>query len=170
MKNMSIEVPFFWRLVAVASTFVAFYYTWPVDPKSDPNAPPDLNPRTFTRCVVHSVLPDSEDHMVVRMRIPVQLLPADDSHLANAIHHIYVKDDDMQVERPYTPLFGIGMDGRMLFWIKKYKGGEVSNWISRLKSNRSIEVRGPIQQWDWRSGSWDEIIMAGALLDRSECL
>ncbi|KIM21024.1 hypothetical protein M408DRAFT_81089 [Serendipita vermifera MAFF 305830] len=67
----------------------------------------------------------------------------------------------MQIERPYTPINGVGVDGKMTFWIKKYPGGEVSNWISKLQKNRNIEIRGPVQQWDWRSGSWDEIVMIG---------
>ena len=131
--------------------------------------PPDLNLRSFTQAVIHSITHDppelgsKADHMVVRMTIPHQFLPKDDSHLANAIHHIYIRDDDMQVERPYTPLYGIGADGKVVLWIKKYPGGEVSNWISRRKRNENVGVRGPILQWDWRSGSWDEIIMVRAL-------
>jgi hypothetical protein len=162
-------VPFFWRLVAVGTTFIAFYYTWrPLDdPKKDPRNPPDLGPRQFTRCTVLSVKPDppeagnKADHVVIQMNVPVRFLPEDGSYLANAIHHVYIKDDDMQIERPYTPLNGIGIDGKMDFWIKKYPGGEVSNWLSRLPRHRGIEVRGPVQQWDWRSGDWDEIIMVG---------
>jgi cytochrome-b5 reductase len=98
------------------------------------------------------------------MGVAAQNLPKDGSYLTNAIHHIYIKDDDMQIERPYTPINGVGVDGKMMFWIKKYPGGEVSNWISRLFKNRNIEVRGPVQQWDWRSGSWDEIVMVSVCL------
>ncbi|CAG8705785.1 6077_t:CDS:2, partial [Acaulospora colombiana] len=140
-------VPFFWRLVAVGTTFVAFYYTWrPLDdPKKDPRNPPDLGPHQFTRCTVLSLKPDppeagnKADHVVIQMNVPVRFLPEDGSYLANAIHHVYIKDDDMQIERPYTPLNGIGVDGKMDFWIKKYPGGEVSNWLSRLPRHRNIE-------------------------------
>ncbi|CAG7848307.1 SubName: Full=Uncharacterized protein {ECO:0000313/EMBL:CCA77451.1} [Serendipita indica DSM 11827] len=80
--------------------------------------------------------------------------------MPNGIYHVYVKDEDMQVERPYTPINGIGVDGRMIFWIKRYPRGEVSNWIAR-QAGKSIEIRGPIQQWDWRKEECDEIIMIG---------
>jgi Oxidoreductase FAD-binding domain len=164
--------PLFLRLLAVGSTFFAFYYVWrPFDnQKNAPGAAPDFGPRTFARCIIHSVTPDPPEdgnranHIVVHMGIPAQNLPKDGSYLTNAMHHIYIKDDDMQIERPYTPINGVGVDGKMTFWIKKYPSGEVSNWISRLFKNRNIEVRGPVQQWDWRSGSWDEIVMVRAYL------
>jgi Oxidoreductase FAD-binding domain len=157
------------RVIAVGSTLLAFYFTYWTSPEKTSERPPDLNLRTFTRAVIHSVTHDppklgsKPDCMVVRMTIPQQFLPKDDSHLANAIHHIYIRDDDMQVERPYTPLYGIGADGKIVLWVKKYPGGEVSNWISRRKRNENVGVRGPILQWDWRSGPWDEIIMVRAL-------
>jgi len=164
------RAPFGLRMLAVGSTLVAFYFTYWTSAAETSERPPDLNLRTFTRAVVHSITQDppdlgsKADHMVVRMTIPQQFLPKDASHLANAIHHIYIRDDDMQVERPYTPLYGIGTDGKVVLWVKKHAGGEVSNWISRRKRNESVGVRGPVLQWDWRSGSWDEIIMVRALL------
>jgi len=163
------RAPFGIRILAVGSTFLAFYFVYWTSTEKTSERPPDLNLRTFTRAVVHSITPDppelrsKADHMVVRMAIPQQFLPKDDSHLGHAIHHIYIRDDDMQVERPYTPLYGIGADGQMVLWVKKYPGGEVSNWISRRKRNENVGVRGPVLQWDWLSGSWDEIIMVRAL-------
>lgn len=161
--------PLFLRLLAVGSTFFAFSYIWRPfdDPKDGPGTVAAFGPRTFARSIVHSVTPDPPEagrqanHVIVHLGIPTRSLPKDESYLTNAIHHIYIKDDDMQIERPYTPINGVGVDGKMTFWIKKYPGGEVSNWISRLQKNRNIEVRGPVQQWDWRSGSWDEIVMVG---------
>jgi hypothetical protein len=164
------RAPFGLRILAVGSTLLAFYFTYWTSTEKTSERPPDLNLRTFTRAVVHSITLDppelgsKADHMIVKMAIPQQFLPKDRSHLAHAIHHIYIRDDDMQVERPYTPLYGIGADGKMVLWVKKYPGGEVSNWISRRKRNENVGVRGPVLQWDWRSGSWDEIIMVRALL------
>ena len=171
-QNPRRPAPLFLRLLAVGSTFFAFFYVWrPFEnPKDGPRAAPALGPRTFARCVVHSVVPDPPeagkraDHIMVHMGIPARTLPEDGSYLTNAIHHVYIKDDDMQIERPYTPINGIGVDGKVMFWIKKYPGGEVSNWISRLHKGRIIEIRGPVQQWDWRSGSWDEIVMVSIRL------
>ena len=163
------RAPFGLRILAVGSTFAAFYFTYWTSTDKTSERPPDLNLRTFTRAVIHSITHDppelgsKADHMVVRMSIPQQYLPKDGSHLAHAIHHIYIRDDDMQVERPYTPLSGVGADGKMVLWIKKYPGGEVSNWISRRRRNENVGIRGPVLQWDWRSGSWDEIIMVRIL-------
>jgi cytochrome-b5 reductase len=163
------RAPFGLRVLAVGSTLLAFYFTYWTSTGKTSERPPDLNLSTFTQAVVHSITHDppelgsKADHMVVRMAIPQQLLPKDGSHLARAIHHIYVRDDDMQVERPYTPLSGIQADGKMVFWVKKYPGGEVSNWISRRKRNENVGIRGPVLQWDWRSGPWDEIIMVRVL-------
>ena len=161
------------RVLAVGSIALAFYVTyWASSTAQTSDTPPDLNVRTFTRAVIHSITHDppelgsKADHVVVRMTIPRQLLPTDGSHLAGAIHHIYIRDDDMQVERPYTPLSGIGADGKVVLWVRKYPGGEVSNWISRRKRNENVGVRGPVLQWDWRSGSWDEIIMVRAPFGR----
>lgn len=163
------RAPFGLRILAVGSTFLAFYFTYWTSTEKTSERPPDLNVRTFTPAVIHSITHDppelgsKADHIVVRMSIPQQLLPKDGSHFAPAIHHIYIRDDDMQVERPYTPLSGIEADGKMVLWVKKYPGGEVSNWISRRRRNENVGIRGPVIQWDWRSGSWDEIIMVRVL-------
>jgi len=163
------RAPFGLRILAVGSTLLAFYFVYWANTGETGERPPDLNLSTFTPAVVRSITHDppergsKADHIVVRMAIPQQLLPKDASHLAHAIHHIYIRDDDMQVERPYTPLSGIEADGKMVFWVKKYAGGEVSNWISRRKRNENVGVRGPVLQWDWRSGPWDEIIMVRLL-------
>lgn len=157
---------FRWKVFAVGTTFISFYYVFrPFDEKKELISLPLLGPRSFTRCIVTSVTPDPPelgtraDHVIVQTTIPAKLLPKDGSHSTNAIHHIYIKDDDMQIERPYTPITGLGLDGKMTFWVKKYPKGEVSNWIARLMRGRNIEVRGPVQQWDWRANSYDEIIM-----------
>ena len=150
------------RVLAVASTALAFYITYWASTGQESERPPVLNLDTFTRAVVHSITQDPS-HMVVRMSIPQQFLPKDASHLAvaGAIRHIYIRDDDMQVERPYTPLSGIGADGKIVLWVRKYAGGEVSNWLSRRKRNESVGVRGPVLQWDWQSGAGpcDELIL-----------
>ncbi|KAG8825707.1 hypothetical protein FRC19_010697 [Serendipita sp. 401] len=177
-EGLRAPAPLSWRLFAVASVFFAFYYT--VRPFDDTRnavkTSTRLNPRTFVRSTLNSATPSPPEsgskssHVVVRMTIPPRLLPdpsttpvspesATEPGLPNAIYHIYVKDDDMQVERPYTPINGIGNDGKMTFWIKKYTGGEVSNWISRLQRGRSVEIRGPVPQWDWKKGEYDEIVM-----------
>ncbi|KAF8299889.1 hypothetical protein DL93DRAFT_2032122, partial [Clavulina sp. PMI_390] len=106
----------------------------------------------------------------ITLRLPPHLLPTDEVSRASlaAVHSIYVKDDDIQVERPYTPLYGIETDtnehpGRMVFWIKKYPRGEVGRWLHSKKPEEKIEIRGPVVTWDYAKDmqlhNWDEIVM-----------
>jgi hypothetical protein len=190
-KASQMPVPFFWRLMAVGTTFVAFFVIF------KPFAPPEkqgegkdsqqfLQPNQFVKCVVHSVeasvpseplkeqvsstthnkpsskAPTQAEHIILQMGIPNHLLPDSNEHLGNAIYHLYIKDDDMQVERPYTPINGIGIDGKFALWVKRYQGGEVSNWLARLNRGRNIEIRGIVRQWDWREKEVDEIVMVSS--------
>lgn len=75
------------------------------------------------------------------------------------IWSVYIKDDDMQVERPYTPLTGIDENGHMVFWIKKYPKGEVGRWLHTKHMGEGIEFRGPLKTWPWKEDTWDEIVM-----------
>jgi len=75
------------------------------------------------------------------------------------IWSVYIKDDDIQVERPYTPLEGIDEEGRMLFWVKKYEKGEVGRWLHSKKVGDMIEIRGPLKTWIWQDYAWDEVFM-----------
>lgn len=181
-------VPVFWRLVAVGTTFYFFFSVFnPFNPAGEQaEGKRSLQPTRFAKCLVYSVeastpsevfgnlpldphskphiqpgimSPAKAEHILLQLGIPTHLLPSSNAHLGNAIYHLYIKDDDMQVERPYTPINGIGMDGKFTLWVKRYQGGEVSNWLSRLGKGRVIEVRGPIRQWDWREKEVDEIIM-----------
>jgi len=187
-KASQMPVPFFWRLMAVGTTFVAFLVIFkpfapPEQQGKGDGSKPFLQPNQFVKCVVHSVEasvssehlkeqvsgtkpsskpPTQAEHIILQMGIPNHLLPESNEHLGNAIYHLYIKDDDMQVERPYTPINGIGIDGKFALWIKRYQGGEVSNWLARLNRGRNIEIRGIVRQWDWRDKELDEIVMVSS--------
>ncbi|KAL1742424.1 hypothetical protein HDZ31DRAFT_84143 [Schizophyllum fasciatum] len=75
------------------------------------------------------------------------------------IWSVFVKDDDIQVERPYTPLHGLEKDGKMSFWIKKYPKGEVGRWLHGKAEGDRIEIRGPLTTWPWKDDAWDEVVM-----------
>ena len=83
-----------------------------------------------------------------------------------AIWSIYFKDDDMQIERPFTPLAGIDSTGRLQFWIKRYTGGEMSQWLFNRQVGSKIEVRGPVFSFDWahEKEKWDHILMVIAFI------
>jgi len=72
---------------------------------------------------------------------------------------MYIKDSDIQVERPYTPLEGIDARGQLHFWVKRYEGGEVGRWLHERKVGEKVEMRGPVHIREWRDGEWDEVVM-----------
>ena len=98
---------------------------------------------------------------LLKIAIAPDLLPSRD--FFDPIWSVYIKDDDIQVERPYTPLQGVDQNGHMLFWIKKYPKGEVGRWLLSKNAGDKIELRGPIKTWTWKQDSWDEIVMVCAL-------
>jgi cytochrome-b5 reductase len=78
------------------------------------------------------------------------------------IWSIFIKDDDIQVERPYTPLFGIDEKGTIKLWVKRYSRGEVGRWLHSKRAGDTIEIRGPLQTFPFREGKWDEVVMVCA--------
>lgn len=80
-------------------------------------------------------------------------------HWPGPIWSIYVKDNDIQIERPYTPLEGINEKGQMKFWVKRYPHGEVGRWLHSKSQGEKIEIRGPLRTWEWPSGEWETIVM-----------
>jgi hypothetical protein len=103
---------------------------------------------------------------ILRLRVSPNLIPKDgqDPIGFGPIWSVYIKDDDIQVERPYTPLESIDEDGNMVLWIKKYPRGEVGRWLHLKKPGETIEIRGPLKTWPWKDGEWDEVVMVSTLL------
>ena len=103
----------------------------------------------------------SKDTRLLTLSVPRQLIPSSSS--TRPIWSIYIKDDDIQVERPYTPLEGIDDDGNIKLWVKKYPKGEVGRWLHSKRPGGHIEIRGPLQTWlhDRDVDEWDEIVMVG---------
>jgi len=64
---------------------------------------------------------------ILKLKVSPHLIPKDgeDPIGFEPIWSVYIKDDDIQVERPYTPLESIDEEGNIVFWIKKYPKGEV---------------------------------------------
>ena len=54
---------------------------------------------------------------------------SDDGHGSEdgsvVIQHLMVKNPDIQIERPYTPINDVGKDGEVQMVVKRVKGGEV---------------------------------------------
>lgn len=145
----------------LAGACLAAYFLYPDESRSAPtsqDAP--LSPTHFTPATLLSSETCNHDTKLMRLNIPRHLIPVDGSlHGCRPIWSIFVKDDDIQVERPYTPLEGIDGEGNMLLWVKAYPKGEVGRWLHSKKPNEQIEIRGPLQTWLWNENEWDEVVM-----------
>ncbi|KAF4619909.1 hypothetical protein D9613_005535 [Agrocybe pediades] len=131
------------------------------DPRLSPLDRPTLTPRQFISSKVLDNEPSGPNTKLLRLALPPHALPpaysSDGSF--DPIWSVYVKDDDIQVERAYTPLNGLESDGSMLFWVKKYPKGEVGRWLHSKQPGDKIELRGPLKTWPWKADQWDEIVM-----------
>jgi cytochrome-b5 reductase len=153
----------------VVWTGVGAYYLFP--PSKNPlssvttgsssgdDTPTSLVPTKWSPVSLTTSEETSRNTRLLTLSIPRHLIPSPSS--ARPIWSIYIKDDDIQVERPYTPLEGIDEDGNIKLWVKKYPKGEVGRWLHSKKPGDGIEIRGPVQTWlhERRSDEWDEIIM-----------
>ncbi|KAG6911207.1 hypothetical protein DXG01_003074 [Tephrocybe rancida] len=152
-------------LGAGAVVGLSFYFFYPDASRSAPTlATSPLSATHFTPTRVTSNVVSGPDTKLLEVTVPPELLPRDDAAGSPEspfapIWSVYIKDDDIQVERPYTPLEGIDKDGRMLFWIKKYPKGEVGRWLHSKTPGENIELRGPLKTWHWKEDEWDEIVM-----------
>ncbi|KAI0353560.1 ferredoxin reductase-like C-terminal NADP-linked domain-containing protein [Trametes cingulata] len=149
-------------LLGLASgSLVASYFLWPSESRAAPTkADALLSPTHFTPVEVTASEPCPDPNTrLMTLKVPRQSIPSLDETAFQPIWSIYIKDDDIQVERPFTPLEGIDSEGRMTFWIKRYEKGEVGRWLHSKKVGDKIEIRGPLKTWPWQDGEWDEVIM-----------
>lgn len=147
------------KLVAVCGaaglSLAAFFFF-----SRESRSPPELLPLSpFTPATLSSIENSGPNTKLLTLSIPPHLLPPPSSWHLDPIWSVYIKDDDIQVERPYTPLQGIDEHGHMSFWIKKYETGEVSRWLHSKHVGDTIEIRGRIKTWIWKDDTWDEIVM-----------
>jgi cytochrome-b5 reductase len=146
-------------LIGGASVAVAAYFLLPDISRGAPTSDTKpLSPSHFTPAEVVSSTYASNGTKILTVAIPLELIPKGKDLFA-PIWSVFIKDDDIQVERPYTPLDGVDEDGNMKFWIKRYNHGEVSRWLHSKKVGETIEIRGPLRTWSWRDDDWDEIVL-----------
>jgi hypothetical protein len=97
---------------------------------------------------------------VLTLSIPPHSHASDENTSSfDPIWSIFIKDDDIQVERPYTPLFGIDEEGTIKLWVKRYQRGEVGRWLHSKKAGDTIEIRGPLKTFPFEVAKWDEVVM-----------
>ncbi|KIJ19971.1 cytochrome-b5 reductase [Paxillus involutus ATCC 200175] len=149
-------------LTGTFSTVVAAYFLLPDESRHAPtHASAPLGPSHFTPATLVESTQTSSDTKLLTLSVPPDLLPRDNPDALAPIWSIFVKDDDIQVERPYTPLEGVDENGCMKFWIKKYDHGEVGRWLHSKRVGDAIEIRGPVKTWlsSWQHGDWDELVL-----------
>jgi len=118
-----------------------------------------LSPSYFTPLTLASSENSGPNTKLLTFKVPPDTLPSPDSYDLAPIWSVFIKDDDIQVERPYTPLEGVDEQGRMRFWIKKYEKGEVGRWLHSKSIGDTIEIRGPLKTWLWQDNVWDDVVM-----------
>lgn len=126
---------------------------------SSKNSRATLNKSLFTPCTVLANEPLSPSAFLLTIQLP----PGASSHNNKAIvaaAHAYglwsveVKQPQLQIARNYTPLppppshpSTANDDGhqqqQLQFYVRRYAGGEVSSYLSRLAPGDNIEIRGP---------------------------
>lgn len=74
---------------------------------------------------------------------------------------LYVKDDTIQVMRPYTPINSNPFkDGFIDLVVKRYENGSVSRTLSGFESNDLVHVRGPMmEEYEYKENTLDEVGM-----------
>ena len=144
-----------------AGVLVSSYFFWPSKYRGRATfSHQPLSPSHFTPVTVTEKSQAGPDLAVLTLSIPPDSRPSDENApVFDPIWSIFIKDDDIQVERPYTPLFGIGENGAIKLWVKRYSRGEVGRWLHSRQAGDTIEIRGPLKTVPFPKGRWDEVVM-----------
>src|SRR5260221_3075725 len=153
-----------------AGVLVSSYFLWPSKYRGSPtysNKP--LSPSYFVPVTVSDNSQAGPDLAVLTLSIPPGSRSSDEKNASSfdPIWSIFIKDDDIQVERPYTPLFGIDEKGAIKLWVKRYSRGEVGRWLHSKHAGDTIEIRGPLKTFPFEEGEWDEVVMVSLRLPPS---
>ena len=119
-----------------------------------------MSPNYFVPATVSDISQTGPDLAMLTLTLPRHAYSPDRNPSAfDPIWSIFVKDDDIQIERPYTPLYACDENGTIKLWIKRYPRGEVGRWLHSRRTGDTIEIRGPINTFPFQHGKWDEIVM-----------
>ncbi|KAH9077266.1 ferredoxin reductase-like protein [Lactarius deliciosus] len=112
-----------------------------------------MSPNYFIPATVSDISQTGPDLAVLTLTLPDDAHSTTDGDASSfePIWSIFVKDDDIQVERPYTPLHGFDENGNIKLWVKRYQRGEVGRWLHSKRTGDTVEIR--------VKGKWDEIVM-----------
>ncbi|KAI0268355.1 hypothetical protein BC834DRAFT_952694 [Gloeopeniophorella convolvens] len=139
----------------------ASYFLWPSKYRGSPTfVHKPLSPSYFVPVTVTENSPAGPNLTVLTLSIPPDSRAVDKHPTSfDPVWSIFIKDDDIQVERPYTPLHGMDEHGNIKLWIKKYPRGEVGRWLHTKQPGDTIEIRGPLKTFPFYDKTWDEVVM-----------
>ncbi|KAH9049133.1 ferredoxin reductase-like C-terminal NADP-linked domain-containing protein [Lactarius hengduanensis] len=151
-------------VVFFASTgvLVSSYLLWPSKYRGSPTfTHKPMSPNYFIPATVSDISQTGPDLAVLTLTLPHDADSTTDGDASSfePIWSIFVKDDDIQVERPYTPLHGFDENGNIKLWVKRYQRGEVGRWLHSKRTGDTVEIRGPLKTFPFHQGKWDEIVM-----------
>ena len=139
---------------AILATACLGYYGWQYFENKGPKA---LNPDRyipFDLVQKQKISPDS-----YRLRVSIKQEENKSYPIPSCL---YIKDDTIQVMRPYTPINANPYkDGYIDFIVKRYENGSVSRTISGFEPQvDQVHIRGPMaEEYEYRENSLDEIGM-----------
>jgi hypothetical protein len=141
----------------------AYYLLRPDPPRGAPTSSTLPLARThFTPARVLSSEATSPDTRVLTLQLPPAAAHPPEG--AAPVWSVLVKDADIMLERPFTPLRGVSAGGTLELWVKAYPGGEVGRWLHARAPGDVVELRGPVQTlaWPFGAGDWDEVVLVCA--------
>ena len=107
-----------------------------------PSTPSLISPAVYSDHPCSSTQRISARHVLVTIPIPAASLPLFNDEASQragsatrnmteavTIHHVMIKNPDLQIERPYTPINDVGKDGELKLVVKRVKGGEVGRSV-----------------------------------------
>ncbi|KAF9901895.1 hypothetical protein EC991_005572 [Linnemannia zychae] len=121
------------------------------------SSPPEtLTTEKWTPIALKSITPVSSTTSLFEFQLPAPCtIPISSA--------IYVKDDQIQAMRAYTPVHSTEADQETVqLLIKKYSEGQVSRFMHSARVGQMIEMRGPVVIWPGGREDlkqWDEIGM-----------
>ena len=148
-------------LITTTGVLVSSYFLWPSKYRGSPTfSHRPLSTSYFIPVTISGNSQVGPDLAILTLSVPPGSRLSDESDTSlDPIWSLFIKDDDIQVERPYTPLFGIDEEGVIKLWVKRYSRGEVGRWLHFKQVGDTIEIRGPLKTFPFHEGKWDEVVM-----------
>ncbi|TIA86681.1 hypothetical protein E3P99_03597 [Wallemia hederae] len=106
----------------------------------------NLDPLQFSKFTVSSITDINFDTKLLKIALPPSKFP---TQFNNVIHHVWLKQPFIQIERPFTPIKPLTNDTKEIeLLVRCYQSSEIGNYIRNLRANDEIELRGPNLSFD----------------------